>query len=155
LIVVADASPLIGLAQIGYLELLASLYGEVQIPSAVHKEIVDSPEFPGNLPRWLQVRAAGDVQLVATLQADLDPGEAEAVALAIELQGLLLVDELDARRVARARGVSVVGTLGVLIRAKQSGLISRVEPLLSALDAVDFWMSESVRAAVLHEAGEL
>jgi predicted nucleic acid-binding protein len=49
----------------------------------------------------------------------------------------------------------VVGALGVLIRAKQAGLIAQVEPLLDALDAVDFWMDESLRTAVLREAGEL
>lgn len=152
--IVADASPLIALAQIGQLGLLSSLYGTVLIPAAVQREISPTVASIGGRPRWLRLRNVRDVERVVRLSALIHRGEAEALALALELRAVLLIDELAGRSIARASGLHVVGTLGVLLRAKQAGLIEQVAPLLAQLEAAGFWMSGSLKATILSAAGE-
>jgi uncharacterized protein len=154
-LIVADASPLIALAQINRLSLLHFLYGTVLIPEAVAREIEPTFETFGPIPAWLVRRGIGARQSAVERRWSLDPGESEAVALALEVGALLLIDELRGRRVALASGLEVVGTLGVMVRSKQRGLLERVEPVLEQLEQVDFWMSDSLRATILSEVGEL
>jgi predicted nucleic acid-binding protein len=94
--------------------------------------------------------------LVTALQAELDEGEAEAIALAIQLKAhLLLLDERRGRAVASRLGLRFIGLLGVLVEAKQKGYISRVKPLLDHLIAkAGFWVSHQLYARVLREVGE-
>lgn len=81
--------------------------------------------------------------------------EAEAIALAREHPGAtLLMDERRGRRYAEALGIPIVGTAGLLVRAKQRGLIAEVRPLLDDLRAVGFWLSDPLYALVLALAGE-
>lgn len=154
MIVVADAGPIIALAQIGQLDLLAALYDRPTIPQEVHREIANSPDLPNGPPPWLRVHGPADRQAVVILNQQLDPGEAEAIVLALELSAPLLIDDLVGRRVATERGVPIIGTLGLLLRAKQADLTERVAPLISALAAAGFWMSEALKSRVIHEAGE-
>lgn len=104
---------------------------------------------------WLQLQVPADAAIVSRLLVQIDEGEAEALALALERQALLLVDDLPARNVARSLGLQATGTLGVLIRAKQNGPLSAVAPLLENLRAVGFWMDEALRTTVLVQAAEL
>ena len=161
MIVVSDASPLMNMAIIGQLEILAELYGEVVIPQAVYDELVLKGQgMPGSqqirsLP-WLTVRQVRNDSLVIALRLQLDKGESEAIALAIELGAdLLLIDERKARAVAHQFNLEFTGLLGLLIEAKEKGYITAVEPLLRSLrDKAGFWISDPLYEYVLRTAGE-
>ncbi len=104
---------------------------------------------------WLQVRQPSDVAFVASLRLALDPGEAEAIALAKEVDaGVLLIDERLGRRTARAQGIAVVGILGVLAAAKERGLIPTCAPLVAALRQADFLLSDDLCHQFLASQGE-
>jgi len=86
---------------------------------------------------------------------DLGPGETEVLALALEVPGAVaILDDGLARQAAKITGIPVIGTLGLLLEAKRSGLVEALEPLLDHLDALGFRVSASTRAAVLDLAGE-
>lgn len=152
--IVADASPLIALLQIGQFDLLTDLYGTVVIPPAVRQEIARQVILSGGLPAWVSEQRPRDSVKVTELRGSLDPGEAEAVALALDLGAVLLIDERTGRRITRAAGHEIVGTLGVLVRAKQTDLIGQGSPLLDQLELVDFHMSEALKQEVLRAIGE-
>jgi hypothetical protein len=116
--VVADASPLIALQQIGQLRLLHALFGEVIVPPAVKLETQPSvPSVP-----WIVERRPSQPIAPLELRMSLGAGESEALALAVEMRtGRLLVDERAARHAAQALGLNVIGTLGVLLAAKREG----------------------------------
>ena len=92
--------------------------------------------------------------LVAALQMVVDAGEAEAIALASEKNCLLISDDKQARTAAKRLGVDVIGTVGVLIRAKQNGIISEIKPILDNLESNDFFISRALREEALKIAGE-
>jgi len=126
--VVVNATPVIALALINQLDLLRRLYGEALIPPAVRAEVLaGGPGSPGfvELQRaeWIRVTDLQDPRR-ADLLSDLDRGEAEVIALAQELNAtLVIVDERLARRHVRRLGLKLTGTLGVLLKAKERGLI--------------------------------
>jgi len=113
LIVVSDTSPILNLARIGRLELLPLLYHQVLIPPTVYAELTRSkvdlpPAIDLASAPWLIIAAAKDQNRVQELREELDPGEAEAIVLAIERRAdLLLVDERRGRRTATAAGLTV------------------------------------------------
>ena len=150
-VVVADASPLIALQQIEALHLAQALFTELLIPPAVAREIAPSVT---RVP-WLVERALTQPVAVQALRANLGPGESEAISLVLEIGAdRLLVDERPARRVAEAIGVSVIGTLGVLLAAKRKGLIAAVRPSIDALLRRNFRMSPALVEHCLMAAGE-
>jgi uncharacterized protein len=139
-IVVSDTSPLCNLAIIQHLWLLHAIYDVVIIPSVVADELANGttiPEIPNILTLdWVRVFPLADRTVAEALQRDrrLDPGEAHAIALAIQLQASdLLIDERIGRREATALGVSVIGILGILRVAKQRNLIPEIKPVLDQL----------------------
>ena len=161
MIVVSDTSPVLNLARIGRLELLPSLYRQVLIPAAVYEELVASkddlpPAIDLASAPWLIVAAAEDQNRVRELRKNLDPGEAEAIVLAIERRAnILLVDERRGRRFATAAGLTVTGLLGVVAGAKRAGLIDQVKPVLDELIQIArFWIGPDLYAEVLTELGE-
>jgi predicted nucleic acid-binding protein len=166
-VVVSDASPLICLSAIRQFNLLRLLYGEVLIPAAVWQEITHIPAFsPAASPQvaedasaagWLQITTASNRPLVTQLETLLDPGEAEAIALAVEhASSLLLIDERDGGQVARTLNVPLTGTLGVLLRAKALGHIPAIKPLLTELvEQHHFRLHPDLLHRVLAEAGEV
>lgn len=161
MIVVSDSSPLIALASVGQLALLRALYGRVAIPEAVRDEVAgDVVDRPGSREvldaDWIEVIPASDTierYLVLTL---VDRGEAEAIALAIDLDAeLLIVDDRRARGVAEEMGVRVTGVVGVLLEAKQRGMVAAIRPFLDSISAiVGFRMSRGFYDAALKAAGE-
>ena len=109
----------------------------------------------GREPDWLAVRRVAEFRLVAVLQTQLGRGESEAIALATELnQGLILLDDRKARYIARQLELRTVGTLGVLLRAKQQGLIGQIQPILKALIESGFHLSHTLYEEALRLAGE-
>jgi predicted nucleic acid-binding protein len=161
LIVVSDTSPVLNLARIGRLDLLPALYGQVLIPLAVYRELVESkrdlpPAVDFASVGWLVVASANDKARVLALRDELDAGEAEAIVLAIERRAdLLLVDERRGRRTARAAGLAVTGLLGVVAAAKRAGLIELAKPIVDELiQTARFWIGPELYAEVLAELGE-
>jgi uncharacterized protein len=157
MIVVANAGPLIALAQIGRLDILPALYGNIHIPPAVRDEVIlvgrERPEI--STADWIRTVAVQDRTAVELLRERLDPGESAAIVLAIELQAnLLLIDEARGRRVAETRGLSKTGTIGTLIAAKQHGLLSSVTPSLESLIAWGFRMDDELYRQARLLAGE-
>ncbi len=162
MIVVSNTSPIINLAAIGQLELLRHLYGTIIIPHAVYHEVAVKGDKQAGAAeiqtwQWFESRLAQDRALVRRLEQQLDAGEAEAIALAIEMRAdLLLLDERRGRAIARQLGVTVTGLLGVLLVGKQHGHLVAVKPLLGALTRVaGFWIDEQLYRQVLESAGEL
>jgi hypothetical protein len=160
-IVISNTSPIVNLAAIGHLELLRQLYGQIAIPEAVYNEIaITGVGQPGALEvttvDWIQTHQAVDRTLVSSLQMELDEGEAEAIALAIELGAdLLLLDERRGRMVASRFGLKFIGLLGVLTEAKHKSLIRAVKPLLDDLiGKAGFWITSDLYDRVLRTAGE-
>ena len=152
--VVADASVLIALAQIGQLSLLQRLFGEIVIPPAVAHEV--SPSLP-QIPGWIETRAVQRPLDARVIAARLDPGETEAIALALQAKvERVILDDLPARRLAMrlGLGLGVIGTAGVLFLAKQRELIPAVRPSLDALKAAGFRLRKDVYDEVLKAAGE-
>lgn len=158
--VVSNAGPIIALARIEHLALLPGLYGEIVIPPAVRREVVEKGAAqPGAsvvaTASWVRVEAVHDSMAVALLRGHLDAGESEALVLALQTEAdLVLMDEARGRRVAAARGLNLTGTLGLLVTAKKRRLVERVEPLLARLAETGFRMSDTLRQEVMKLAGE-
>ncbi len=155
MIVVSDTTAITNLLSIGKVGLLHQLFHEVLIPDAVLSELRIKHSV---LPDFLRNHSVEDVARVEELtSAVLDAGEAEAIVLAEELRAdYLLIDEVAGRAVARQCGLRVMGLLGVLLRAKEHGLILEIRPLLDALESnAGFWCSGELRQDILREAGEL
>ena len=159
--VVSNASPLINLARIGQLELLRELYGILVIPEAVWLEVVvEGTGQPGwdevKAATWITTQAVVNKRLVQALQQDLDAGEAEAIALAVETEAeLLLMDERLGRESARHFGLRYVGLIGVLVEAKRKGLVRAVRPYLNELrDIAGFRIRDTLYIRVLQDEGE-
>ena len=163
-IVVADTGPLIALGRAGYLTLLHDLYQDILIPPAVHNEFHLESGRPGARESaealdqgWLHVQepSAGSVHALSELMLVLDPGEAEAILLAEEVNcKFLLIDERKGRAIANRRGVSVVGIAGVLLAAKKRGLIDAVMPILKNLEQVGYRMSAGLTEEIARLARE-
>jgi len=137
------------------------LYGQVLLPSAVFEELMASrqdlpPAIDLAAEPWLIVASANARARVQELLEYLDPGEAEAIVLAIERRAdLLLMDERRGRRTATAAGLRVTGLLGVVAEAKRAGLIDLGKPVIDELvEIARFWIGPDLYAEVLAELGE-
>lgn len=163
-VVVSDTSPLIYLSWVGQLDLLRRLYGVVLVPGAVWAEMnrggnatTGASEVRAAIEGdWIRVAAVEPSLRVLELAADrIDPGELEAIALAASHHAILIIDDLDGRRVARLLGVEMTGTLGVLARAKREHQLAAIRPLLLRLmQETNFRLSRHLVDAVLADAGE-
>jgi uncharacterized protein len=157
--VIVDTSPLQYLHQLGLLDLLPDLYGEILIPASVVREIAAGRALGVALPEldtlpWIKVRRVEGLA-VLPLVSDLGAGEREVLALALEADNpLVVLDDALARRVARRLDLAMTGTLGLLLKAKQAGRITRLEPFLDRLEALHFRLDRETRLSVLRLAGE-
>jgi len=158
-IVVSDTSPIRALAHLDLLGILPELFGEVLVPSAVARELqsdnlwissIDATQVAG-------LRIVDPPASPASLSGieKLDPGETAAIALALELQAIVLMDESFGREVAGRLGLTVTGTLGVLLLAKQFQKITAVRPLVDRLRTeMNFFVAPSLYQQILKLAGE-
>lgn len=161
--VVADASVLISLSTIQQLPLLTERFPQgILIPQAVWREVVaQGGDRPGALDvaaaPWITVLPGVTSGINQLLQAELEEGEAEAIALAHALSAdLVLLDERDARRAAGRLGLRTLGAIGILIWAKQSGRLPALKPMLDALRRQGkFRISPALYEQALITVGEL
>jgi len=158
--VVSNSSPIIHLAKIGKLSLLREYFNTIMVPESVFKECVaegkDRKEVEAiKKTEWIRVAEVQDKKLVKLLQSFLDDGESEAIALSLESGAdLILLDDSDAREKARIYGITVTGTLGVLLRAKKDRKISSLKENIIKLRESGFWVSDFVEERLLEASGE-
>ena len=160
-VVVADTSPLIALAVMDLLPVLPKLFKKVLVPSSVVKECLGDLTKPramdisNALANQLFIEQSASDKLYCELLANvLDAGEAEAIALAKELNAVVMIDERAARNVAAREHIDCIGSLYVLIKAKQEQLIPAVAPLLERLLDHGYHLSESLIQFVLDTCDE-
>ncbi len=158
LLAVSNSSIIIALARICHLDLMEKLFKEVIVPEAVWKEVtVEGKAGREKILRagFIHVEKTGNKRLATFLEEFVDRGEAEAIILALELNAdLLIIDDREARNLAKKLGLQVMGTLGVLALAKYTGLIQEVKPIIDKLMETGFWISRRILEVFLKELGE-
>ena len=148
-LIISDTSCFIVLSNIGRLELLQKLYDKV----ITTPEIV--AEFGGALPDWIVVKGAADKGRQIIFESQLDKGESSALALALEMEdSTLILDDYKARKAASRLNLRFTGTLGVMIKAKATGLIPSIKPIIEEIRKTDFRITDELELLVLREAGE-
>jgi predicted nucleic acid-binding protein len=162
MIVVSNTTPLIGLAVIQRFDLLHHLFGKIYIPQAVYDEAITAGREEGGAKRevsavdWIEIAPVKDQLAVDVLLDELDRGEAETIVLARELNAdWVLMDEKKGRRKIAELGLDKIGTVGILLKAKQVGLLPQIRPEVERLRRQGFSISQRVVDAVLQQANEL
>jgi hypothetical protein len=159
--VVSNSGPLINLAKVGQFTLLRDLFQHIMIPPAVFEEVVvRGGGQPGsgetNTAQWITRGMLEQFDVADILVAELDRGEAEALALALqEKADWLLIDERVGRRFAQQVGLKVKGTLGVLLEGVRRDCIDDLQPLLDTLMAEGTWIAPALYAEVLKLSQEI
>ncbi|NEQ66202.1 MAG: DUF3368 domain-containing protein [Symploca sp. SIO2D2] len=162
MLIVSNTSPLSNLAVIGEINLLQQIYPKILIPPIVHTELINFPEIQPTITTlinlgWLELQAPKNLQLVQTFAQTLDSGEAAAISLALEINAdRLLIDERLGRKIALQYGLKIRGILGILVNAKNQGLIPAVKPLLDRLiGEAGFRVSQVLYVRTLQESNEI
>jgi len=145
--IVADSTCLIGLERIDRLDLLSELFEPVVIPPEVAREF-------GVSLAWLKVESPANDALMMSLKLLIDQGEAEAIALGYEKHWRVLLDDRQARAVAKQMGLRIIGTVGALVLAKQQSMIPSLRTLLAQLEAHNFYLSADLREEALRLVNE-
>ena len=158
MIVIADSSALVALSLCQSLPLLETLFGEIYVPLSVYEEVTfkGKPEAKA-LGDYLQARVKSIDMKNYPIQntANLGSGELEAIALYMNIGAdLLIIDDARAKKTAYANGLEVMGSIGVLLLAKDRGLINAIKPLLNLLNASDIHLSSRIINKALELAGE-
>ena len=132
---------------------------EILVPETVWKEVTVEGRLGSEKivkANFICVERARNMRLVALLEEFVDTGEAEAIVLALERNAdLLLVDDRDARNLAKKLGLQVMCTLGVIALAKYKGLVSKAKPIIDKLVESGFWISRRLLEEFLRELNEL
>lgn len=157
--IVADAGPILSFARAHRLDLLQAVVGELVIPDAVYEEIVlRGAGKPGaeevQQAAWIRRAQIQDQTFVDQLPQKLHSGEREAIALARELGGVLLVDEQAVRQEVQRLGVPYFGSLRVLTEAKERNLSMAIKPVLDELIAAGMYLSDALYRDFLQTLGE-
>ncbi len=148
-IIISDTSCLILLYRINEFDLLKGISANIFVTKKI------SEEFGKPLPGWIKIRAPLDRHYQQILEMDLDPGEASAIALSLETKNsILIIDDLKGRRVAERLKLKYSGTFGLILRAKQTGIITSIRPILNKLRETNFRFREDLYEIILKEAGE-
>jgi predicted nucleic acid-binding protein len=158
MLVIADSSALVALAACDALALLLELYGDIYAPQAVYNEVV----IPGKpqaaaLQKFLQKRiVAVDTTAYPVPDANLGQGEIEAMALyRFLVADLLLIDDRRARITAEAQQMRCIGALGVLLAAKQQGVIAEITPYIDRLRQSSLYYNPALLVKLLQLAHEI
>ncbi len=149
IVVITDTSCLIILEKIALLPVLHQLFNFVITTPEI------AAEYGSPLPEWISVISVKNKSLQQELTSVVDKGEASAIALAREIENkYLITDDLEARKLSIKLGLSVIGTLGVLLRAKQNGYINAVKSAVELMKQTDFRVSDDLYRVILRKAGE-
>ncbi len=146
--IVSDATCLIGLHNVGKLDVLPKIFSKILIPPAVEREFGGVIELTETIP-------PSDHNLVNSLALFLGAGESEAIALALEQNAPIILDDKKARMTADSMGLKILGTVGILLLAKRKRLVSEISPLLQELERTGFYMSANLKEQALELAGEI
>lgn len=148
-LIIADTRSLILLDNIDALEILFKLYRDVHITSVI------AEEYGSEIPEWIKVLDPEHNEYKRILAINVDPGEASAIALGLEMQPCtLILDDNKARTLAKQLGLSFTGTMGVLLEAKNQGLILTMKGVLKKISATNFRLSKEIENKILYMAGE-
>ncbi len=160
--VVSNTGPLIGLAKINQLSLLKSMYREVLIPPMVHKELWgkvgnESDQIDSALQDFINVAELKNLNpVIESALADLDEGEKQAIGLAATVKKdiLLLLDDRAGREVAKKFNIPTTGLIGILLLAKEKGLVTNITSLIESIRNNGYWLSDEVIDVAKRLAGE-
>lgn len=158
--VIVNSTPLIVLCKIKRLDILQKLYGSIVIPRAVFSEVTakeDSACRQVSEKDWIRVECIADQSDKKMYKAKLHDGEVEVMILAQEQPkaDLIIIDDNAAKKTAKYLGLTVTGTLGVLLKAKQAGVIERVAPVIAEMKQRGFYISSELERIVLEQVDEL
>jgi predicted nucleic acid-binding protein len=149
-VIIADTTCFILLDKIGEMDLLRTVWGRITTTPVI------ATEFGSPLPDWIDIIPVQDVLLQNALQIEVDAGEASAIALATELApALLILDDLEARRLAKQLNLNFTGTLGLILRAKKSGHIPLIKPIMEKIQSTNFRISHKLYTELLIQAEEV
>lgn len=147
--IISDTSCFIILAKIEEFELLHKVYGNITTTIEI------AIEYGDVLPEWIEIKTVEDKHSQQILEMQIDKGESSAIALALEMPGsTLILDDYKARKIAQSLRINFTGTIGVLIKAKLTGIIPSIKPLLKKIQQTDFRLSNEIENQALKEAGE-
>ncbi|MBK8551850.1 MAG: DUF3368 domain-containing protein [Ignavibacteria bacterium] len=147
--IVSDTSCFIVLDNIGELDLLKHLYGNIITTPDV------ANEYGKILPDWVEIKSPFDDQFQKMLELQIDKGEASAIALAVEIKDCtIILDDLKARNIAEGLNIDITGTPGVIIKAKNKKIITSIKPYLQKLKSTDFRLTPDLEILALKESGE-
>ena len=148
-IIISDTSCLIILYKIDELDLLKNLSNKVYITPTIKKE------FSKKLPDWIKTKSPKDNHYQEILEIDLDPGESSAIALSLEIdKSILIIDDLKGRKIAERLKLKYSGTFGLILKAKELGILTTIKPILDKIRSTDFRFSEGLFEFILEQAGE-
>lgn len=147
--IISDTSCFIILSKIGELTLLKSLFGQIITTVEIARE------FGEDLPDWVIIHQAKDKYRQQLLEMQIDQGESSAIALALETPDCtIILDDYKARKIAEKLGIKITGTIGIIIKAKQIGIIPSIKPILNKIKTTDFRLTPEIELFALKEAGE-
>ena len=147
--IISDTSCFIILTNIGELELLHKVYGEIITTIDI------ATEFGETLPDWVEIIKVTDTYKQQLLELQIDKGESSAIALALEIPAsTVILDDFKARKIASRLGINYTGTIGVIIKAKLKGIIPSIKPILEKIKQTDFRISVDIELQALKEANE-
>jgi len=147
--IISDTSCFIILTNIGEFELLQKVYGQIVKTPAI------AAEFGETLPEWVEIVEVRDKYRQTILELQIDKGESSAIALALETpNSVVILDDYKARKIAERLGITLTGTIGVIIKAKLNRVIPSIKPLLEKIKRTDFRLSDEIETQALKEAGE-
>jgi predicted nucleic acid-binding protein len=148
-IIISDTSCLILLSKIDELNLLNKLSDKVFITSTIQQE------FSKELPSWIKIKEPNDNHYQKILEMDLDKGESSAIALSLDMDNpIIIIDDFKGRRIAERLNLRYSGTFGLILKAKQLGIIQSVKPILLKVKKTNFRFSEKLFKLILEQAGE-
>jgi predicted nucleic acid-binding protein len=149
--IVCNSSVLIALDNAGILHVLKALFKEILVPKSVRKEVFGRKK----LPAFVKCIEISEPITLKVLESNLEAGEGEAICLYEEMDAdLLIIDDLEGRRVAERLGITITGTLGILLLAKREKIIDKVKPLLDEIVSHGFRVADELYREILIKADE-
>lgn len=147
--IISDASCFIVLSNINRLDLLRIIYGHVSTTPEV------AAEYGEPLPEWVSIVEVKDKSKQLLLELQIDKGESSAIALALEMPGsTIILDDYKARKAAQQLGLTYIGTIGIIVKAKLKGIVPSIKPVLNKIKQTDFRLSSELEAEALKLANE-